>query len=169
MGADCVTDFSVFSNYPCIIRRPEVVQYIPTHDDVMTWKHFQHYRPFVRRIQRLLVDSPYRGPVMRRFESNFAASLKTLLKKLSTLPVIWYVKTLMRRHCNKYNCRVIDLGFFCFVFCFLFVALIRQLPIFLYPPESLNLNLGNHAISHGKNKNRYGYASQMNPLNFMIM
>ena len=167
LGADCVTDFSVFNNYPCIVRRPEVVQYIPTYDDVTTWKHFQHYRPFVRRIQQLLVDSPYRGSVMKRFEGNFAASLNKLLNKLSTLPVIWYVKTLMWRQCFDYNCRVIEL-FLSFFFFFFFLPWSDNYRFFI-PPQSLNWNQGNHAISHGKDINRYGYASQMNPLNAMMV
>ena len=39
-----------------------------SHYDLMTRKgHFLHYWPFVRGIHWLLVDSPYRGPVMGKF------------------------------------------------------------------------------------------------------
>ena len=31
------------------------------HDDVIKWKHFPHYRPFVRGIHRLPVNSPHKG------------------------------------------------------------------------------------------------------------
>ena len=31
------------------------------HDDVIKWKHFPRYWPFVREIQRLPVNSPHRG------------------------------------------------------------------------------------------------------------
>ena len=31
------------------------------HDDVIQWKHFPRYWPFVRGIQRSTVDSPYKG------------------------------------------------------------------------------------------------------------
>ena len=31
------------------------------HDDVIKWKHFPHYWPFVRGIQRSPVDSPHKG------------------------------------------------------------------------------------------------------------
>ena len=31
------------------------------HDDVITWKHFLHYWPFVRGIHRWPVDSPHKG------------------------------------------------------------------------------------------------------------
>ena len=32
-----------------------------THDDVIKWKHFPRYWPFVRGIHRSLVNSPHRG------------------------------------------------------------------------------------------------------------
>ena len=31
------------------------------HDDVIQWKHFAHYWPFVRGMHRSLVNSPYKG------------------------------------------------------------------------------------------------------------
>ena len=31
------------------------------HDDVIKWKHFPHYLPFVRGIHRLPVNSPHKG------------------------------------------------------------------------------------------------------------
>ena len=31
------------------------------HDDVMKWRHFLHYWPFVQRIHRSPVDSPHKG------------------------------------------------------------------------------------------------------------
>ena len=31
------------------------------HDDVIKWKHFPHYWPFVRRIHRSTVNSPHKG------------------------------------------------------------------------------------------------------------
>ena len=31
------------------------------HDDVIKWKHFQHYWPFVRGIHRSPVNSPHKG------------------------------------------------------------------------------------------------------------
>ena len=31
------------------------------HDDVIKWKHFPRYWPFVRGIRRLLVNSPHKG------------------------------------------------------------------------------------------------------------
>ena len=34
---------------------------VPHHDDVIKWKHFPRYRPFVRGIQRSPVNSPHKG------------------------------------------------------------------------------------------------------------
>ena len=31
------------------------------HDDVIKWKHFPRYWPFVRRIHRSSVNSPHKG------------------------------------------------------------------------------------------------------------
>ena len=33
----------------------------PAHDDVIKWKHFSRYWPFVRRIHRSPVNSPHKG------------------------------------------------------------------------------------------------------------
>ena len=38
-----------------------------SHDDIMKWKYFPHYRPFVRGIHQSLVDSLYKGPAMWNF------------------------------------------------------------------------------------------------------
>ena len=37
------------------------LKYISTHDDVIKWKHFPHYWPFVRGIHRSSVISPHKG------------------------------------------------------------------------------------------------------------
>ena len=42
-----------------------------THDDVMEWKHFSHYWPFVRGIHRSPVVALHKGPVMRSFDVSF--------------------------------------------------------------------------------------------------
>ena len=36
-------------------------QYYGPHDDVIKWKHFPRYWPFVRGIHRWLVNSPHKG------------------------------------------------------------------------------------------------------------
>ena len=35
--------------------------WVQSHDDVIKWKHFPRYWPFVRRIHRSPVNSPYKG------------------------------------------------------------------------------------------------------------
>ena len=42
----------VWSKYPCATNR---------HDDVIKWKHFPRYWPFVRGIHRSPVNSPHKG------------------------------------------------------------------------------------------------------------
>ena len=39
----------------------------PQHDDVIKWKHFRRYWPFVSWIHRSPVNSPHKGPVTRSF------------------------------------------------------------------------------------------------------
>ena len=41
------------------------------HDDVIKWKHFPRYWPFVRGIDRSLVNSPHQSPVTRSFDVFF--------------------------------------------------------------------------------------------------
>ena len=38
------------------------------HDDVIKWKHFPRYWPFVRGIHRSPVNSPHKRPVVRNFD-----------------------------------------------------------------------------------------------------
>ena len=40
---------------------PSLNQLIPHHDDVIKWKHFPRYWPFVRGIHRSPVNSPHKG------------------------------------------------------------------------------------------------------------
>ena len=42
----------------------------PTHDDVIKWKHFPRYWPFVREIHRSPVNSPHRGQWRRALMSS---------------------------------------------------------------------------------------------------
>ena len=59
---------SVFENVVCklslILLRPQLVTWLSkltVHDDVIKWKHFPRYWPFVRGIHRLPVNSPHKG------------------------------------------------------------------------------------------------------------
>ena len=62
------------------------------HDDVIKWKHFPRYWPFVRGF--------HRSPVTRSFDVFFGLILN---KRLSKQPWGWWFETLSRplwRHCN---------------------------------------------------------------------
>ena len=52
------------------------------HDDVIKWKHFPRYWPFVRGIHRSPVNSPHR-PVTRNFDAFFDLHPNKLLSKQS--------------------------------------------------------------------------------------
>ena len=64
-------------------------------NDVMTWKRFPHYWPFVRGIQKLSLDSPHNGsdwsPVMKNFDVSFVVILGQLLNKQSSCQ--WFEMT----------------------------------------------------------------------------
>ena len=53
------------------------------HDDVIKWKHFPRYWPFVRRIHRLPVNSLSQRPMTRSFDVFFHLRLKKRLGKHS--------------------------------------------------------------------------------------
>ena len=72
------------------------------HDDVIKWKHFQRYWPFVRGIHRSRVNSPHNmyTPVTRSFDVFFDLRLN---KRLSKQSWGWWFETPPRqlwRHCN---------------------------------------------------------------------
>ena len=67
---------------------------VNVHDDVIKWKYFQRYWPFIRGIHR----SP---PVTRRFDVSVDVHLN---KRLSKQSRCWWFETLWRslwRHCNE--------------------------------------------------------------------
>ena len=51
--------------------------------EVITWKRFPYYWPFVREIHRPVVDSPHKGPILRSFNVFFVLSLNPLCDKQS--------------------------------------------------------------------------------------
>ena len=51
--------FDVNEHYPTLSQNNH--QKIQMHDDVIKWKHFPRYWPFVRGIHRSPVNSPYKG------------------------------------------------------------------------------------------------------------
>ena len=68
------------------------------HDDVIKWKHFLRYWPFVRGIHRSI---PAQRPVTRSFDVFFGLRLN---KRLSKQSRGWWYETPSRslwRHCNE--------------------------------------------------------------------
>ena len=65
----------------CITTAPN--GWNPTHDDVIKWKHFPRYWPFVRGIHRWPVNSPHKRPVTRSFDAFFDLRLNKRLSKQS--------------------------------------------------------------------------------------
>ena len=49
------------SQWVCTLVRWVWRYYAISHDDVIKWKHFPRYWPFVRRIHRSPVNSPHKG------------------------------------------------------------------------------------------------------------
>ena len=71
-----------------------------THDDVIKWKPFPRYWPFVRGIHRSPVSSPHKG--QWRGALMFFCDLR-LNKRLSKQSWGWWLETLSRplwRHCD---------------------------------------------------------------------
>ena len=69
------------------------------HDDVIKWKHFLRYWPFVRGIHRSQVNSLHKG----QWRGALMFSLLGLNKRLSKQSWGWWFETLsspLWRHCN---------------------------------------------------------------------
>ena len=78
--------------------------YMHSHDDVIKWKHFPRYWPFVRGIHRSLVNSPHKGQWCGALIFFFDLRLNERLSKQSWG---WWFETLSRplwRHCNGTWC-----------------------------------------------------------------
>ena len=58
------------------------------HDDVIKWKHFPRYWPFVRGIHRWPVDSLHKGQ-WRSFDFFFDLRLEQMAEQTLGTPVIW--------------------------------------------------------------------------------
>ena len=51
--------------YACLNFNMQFNPSIPYHDDVIKWKHFSRYWPFVRGIHQSPLNSPHKGPRRR--------------------------------------------------------------------------------------------------------
>ena len=70
------------------------------HNDVIEWKHFPRYSPFVQGIHRSPVNSPHKRPVTRSFDVSLICALN---KRLSKQSWGWWFETPSRsfwRRCN---------------------------------------------------------------------
>ena len=70
------------------------------HDDVIKWKYFPRYWPFVRGIHRSSVNSPHKGQWRGALMSSLVCALN---KRLSKQSWCWWFQTPSRslwRHCN---------------------------------------------------------------------
>ena len=73
------------------------------HDDVIKWKHFPRYWPFVRGIHRSPVNSPHKGQWRGALMFSFDLHLN---KRLSKQWWGWWFETPSRslwRHCNGFS------------------------------------------------------------------
>ena len=71
------------------------------HDDVIKWKHFLRYWPFVRGINWSSVNSPHKGQWRRALMFSLICALK---KRWSKQSWGWWFETPSRsswRHCNE--------------------------------------------------------------------
>ena len=70
------------------------------HDDVIKWKQFPRYWPFVRGIHRAPVNSPPQRPVTRGFDVFFDLHLNKRLSKQSRCRWFETPSCSLWRHCN---------------------------------------------------------------------
>ena len=78
-------------------------EYHVEHDDVIKWKHFSRYRPFVRGIHRSQVNSPSQRPVTRVFDLLFDLRLNKRLNKQSRRRWFETSSCSLWRHCDEMN------------------------------------------------------------------
>ena len=115
------------------------------HDDVIKWKHFPRYWPFVRGIHREFTGHRSQRPVTRSFDVFFDLCLN---KRLSKQSRGWWFETPSRplwHHCNGQ----MD-------FCWYPIICVKSLQFILKPntlrfhlwvPESHELQWLNHMIA----------------------
>ena len=82
--------FLVFASF--VLRYPFTCHHVYNHDDVIKWKHFARYWPFVRAIHRAPVNSPHKWPVTRSFDVYFDLRPN---KRLSKQSRGWWFETLL--------------------------------------------------------------------------
>ena len=91
------------------------------HDDVIKWKHFPRYWPFVRGIHRFPVNSPHKGQWRGAFTFPLIC---TLNKRLSKQSAGWWFETLSHplwRHCN-----VLGLSKYVYIYIYIYIYIVHM-------------------------------------------
>ena len=89
---------NAFDTVGCVLWRGPLPEYIMSHDDVIKWKHFPRYWPFVRGVPG---EFPTQRPVTPSCDVFFDPRLN---KRLSKQSWGWWFETLSRplwRQCNE--------------------------------------------------------------------
>ena len=85
-AAMCIWLFIDVQNLNSSLANQSVVVHGVTkiiHDDVIKWKYFPRYWPFVPRIQQVTGEFPSQRPVTRSFDAFFDLLLNKRLSKQS--------------------------------------------------------------------------------------
>ena len=90
------TDASVDCRWPATCLPPGWSPFwiITKQDEVITWKHFLYYWPFVHGILWWPADSPNKQPLMQIFYVSFSLSMKKLLNQYSRVGDLRHLNTL---------------------------------------------------------------------------
>ena len=87
----------------CVAGDAKEFNTLRSHDDVIKWKHFPRYWPFVRGIQRPPVNSPHKGQRREALMFSWICVWMRLNKRLRKQSWGWWFETLscpLWRHCN---------------------------------------------------------------------
>ena len=93
--------------YFILNTKRHIAQKTDTHDDVIKWKHFPHYWPFVKGTHWSLVDSPHKGQWRGALMFLWSAPEQTFEQTIE-MPVIWDSITLITtslqcKYCEMYK------------------------------------------------------------------
>ena len=83
-----------------VISTPTTARFLHDHDDVIKWKHFPRYWPFVRGIHRSPVNSPHKGQWRGALLFSLICALN---KRLSKQSWGWWFDTPSRSLWRHYN------------------------------------------------------------------
>ena len=83
-----IFNFKVVDKFKTKTKARNTPEPYPTHDEVMKWKPFPRYWPFVREIHRSLVNSPQEGQWRGALMFLWSAPEKTVVQTIET-PLIW--------------------------------------------------------------------------------